>query len=102
MLAIDTGTAGIITGVFSLVLGAAALVVNRRKDDADVFVRRDEVSWKRMLDSVARADKDRTDMEAKLIACQVHGERCDAALAKAELRIAKLERLQRERGDHET
>ncbi len=112
---LDVGTVSLVVGLAAAVPGTLAFLATRHKETGDVFVRRDEGSWRRMLDSIERSDKDMADLRSELdqlrtdlSVAQEHGRNCDQALTterglREELQ-AEVGRLRAEisqmRGDH--
>lgn len=100
------GAIAILVAVIAAIPGTAALWAARRKETDETVFNRDKQSWDRMLDSVARTDKDLEDLRkafvdqaAQLADWKNHAHRCDRALAveqehsrEQDKRILELER----------
>lgn len=102
----DPGFVGIAVAIIAAIPGFFAYRATRRAADTDLFVRRDETSWRRMLDSMARSDlelanlrKDFDGQAKELEHWRGHAMKCDAALAKAEQRLTVLEAVAKQHGD---
>lgn len=98
VLALDSGLVGILVACVAAIPGGFAYLASRRTGNSDVFIRRDENSWMRMVASRDQADADLATLRADFIARGVelaevreHARRCDEALGEERERSDRQE-----------